>query len=54
MGCGASKGNEEGGNSSKNEDIEFKDTGVASMDNFFSNAKGILEAFEELTEPLGD
>lgn len=49
MGCGASKG------ASKEQapsDITFKDTGVASMDNFFAKAKDILDQLTGITGPL--
>ena len=54
MGCGASKGKEEGGNAAESGEIEFKECGVWSLDDFFGQAKKILEAFKDITGPLGE
>lgn len=53
MGCGASKGKEDGGNT-ESADIEFKETGVWSLDDFFNQAKKILDSFKDITGPLGE
>jgi hypothetical protein len=49
MGCGASKGKSE---DTGDVDITFKATGATSMDNFFDQAKEVLDNFNSLTEPL--
>lgn len=54
MGCGASKGKSEEGGNTQDAKIEFKDTGVQSMDDFFNQAKKTLEAFKDITGPLGE
>jgi hypothetical protein len=53
MGCGESKGKAEGENKESGE-IEFKDTGVYSLDNFFESAKKLMDAFKDITGPLGE
>ena len=52
MGCGASKG--KGESKEGSDDIEFKKTGVESMDNFFDRAGAILEGLKNLTGPLSE
>ena len=52
MGCGASKGKSEEGGNTESADIEFKETGVWSMDEFFGQAKKTLDAFKDITGPL--
>ena len=55
MGCGASTGKGEGGEKKEaNAEIEFKDTGVWSMDDFFAQAKKTLDAFKDITGPLNE
>lgn len=54
MGCGGSKGKSEESGNTENAKIEFKDTGVPSMDDFFAQAKKILETFKGITDPLGE
>lgn len=54
MGCGSSKGKSEDGGNMEAADIEFKDTGVWSIDEFFGQAKKTLEAFKDITGPLGE
>lgn len=52
MGCGASKGKSEGGSNTESADIDFKDTGVWSLDDFFGQAKKTLDSFKDITGPL--
>lgn len=54
MGCGASKGKSEDGGNTENADIDFKDTGVWSLDDFFGQAKKTLESFKDITGPLNE
>ena len=54
MGCGASKGKSEEGGNTADANIEFKDTGVPSMDDFFGSAKKTLDSFKDITGPLGE
>lgn len=54
MGCGASKGKSDEGGNMDSGDIEFKDTGVWSIDEFFGQAKKTLESFKDITGPLGE
>jgi hypothetical protein len=55
MGCGASKGKEEGGSSSADSgEITFKKTNCYQMDDFFDKAAKTLQAFKDITGPLGD
>ena len=51
MGCGESKGKEEGA-STEPVKITFKDVGVHSMDVFFRRCKQTMDDFEAITEPL--
>ena len=52
MGCGSSKG-KSGGNTESAE-IDFKDTGVWSLDDFFGQAKKTLDSFKDITGPLNE
>ena len=52
MGCGDSKGKSEASGNTEPAEIEFKDTGVQSLDYFFSKAKDTLKAFKDITGPL--
>jgi hypothetical protein len=54
MGCGASKGKAEGGNSTESTDINFKKTNCYQMDDFFDKAMSTLKSFKDITGPLGD
>lgn len=54
MGCGSSKGKSDEGGNTESGEIEFKDTGVQSLDDFFGQAKKTLEAFKDITGPLGE
>jgi len=54
MGCGASKGKEEEGGNTQEAEIDFKDTGVWSMDDFFGQAKKTLDSFKDITGPLNE
>ena len=53
MGCGASKGKAEGADTAANADITFKPTSCPQMDDFFNKASGVIQAFKDLTAPLG-
>ena len=53
MGCGESKGKAEGG-STEQAEIEFKETGVWSLDQFFESAKKLLDSFKDITGPLNE
>ena len=50
MGCGSSKGKD----GDDDDGIEFKETGCGSIDAFFESAKGVVDALEDLTDPLHD
>ena len=52
MGCGDSKGKSEAGANTEPAEIEFKETGVWSVDDFFNKAKDTLKAFKDITGPL--
>ena len=54
MGCGASKGKAEGGNTADNGDIAFKKTNCWQMDDFFNEAAKTLAAFKDITGPLSE
>lgn len=54
MGCGASKGKSDEGGSSENANIDFKDTGCWSIDDFFQQTTRLLDAFKDITGPLGE
>jgi hypothetical protein len=54
MGCGASKGNDAGGNTADSGDISFKPTNCWQMDDFFKKASGVLQQFKDITSPLSD
>ncbi len=54
MGCGASKGNSSGADTAQNTDITFKPTQCQSMDDFFNSATGVIQAFKDITAPLGE
>lgn len=52
MGCGGSKGKADA--EPTVEDINFRAIGVQSMDDFFDKAKETLDAFKDITGPLGE
>jgi hypothetical protein len=54
MGCGASKGKDEGGNTADGGDITFKKTNCPQMDEFFDKASSTLTSFKDITGPLGE
>ena len=47
MGCGQSKGKEP-----EVTEINFKNVGIWDLDQFFTEAKAVLDGFSGLTEPL--
>lgn len=51
MGCGASKGKEEGNTV---EEINFKYMGVYEADEFFRKVKELLDSMKEVTAPLDE
>lgn len=51
MGCGASTGKSEE-NTQESANIEFKHTDCWSIDDFFGQAKKVLDAFKDITGPL--
>lgn len=52
MGCGASKGKADA--EATITEVNFKPVGVASMDAFFDKCKEVLDAFKDITGPLGE
>jgi hypothetical protein len=56
MGCGASKGKDEGANTSNEKEVEikFKHCYVWELDRFFEEVTALMDSFKKATVPFED